>query len=112
MTPFIHQFGSDPRVKVGELFLSEHSILSPLTFMFVNAAKDNIPKERWNTTAVKIGSINEVAVPLLLPNKYSGYMFLLDKKNMIRWRSSGYPANDEIDVFLKLTQKLLDKQIK
>ena len=109
MLPFIEKYGDNPRVRVGELFLIEHSILSPLTFMFVNAAKDNIPKERWNTTAVKIGSINEVAVPLLLPNKYSGYMFLLDKKNMIRWRSSGYPAINEVDLFLQLTQKLLDK---
>ena len=112
MAPFLAAYGGNSRVRVGELFLSEHSILSPLTFMFVNAAKKNIPQERWSTTAVKIGNINEVAVPLLLPNKYSGYMFLLDKKNMIRWRSSGYPTGDEIETFLKLTQILLDKPMK
>lgn len=46
------------------------------------------------------------ASKLLLPNSYTGYVFLLDKQNRIRWQSCGKPSDKELQLLLNLTQEI------
>lgn len=51
--------------------------------------------------------LQEFASNLLLPNKYTGYVYLLDKNNKIRWRGSGNAEKYEIDNLFKITDELI-----
>ncbi len=51
-------------------------------------------------------------MPLLLPNKYSGYIYLLDRDNHIRWRGCGFATLDELEVLVEATRQLLGQQEK
>ena len=60
----------------------------------------------------------EIAVNLLLPNKYTGYVYLVDKYNRVRWRGCGLTltsggggdgevVQDEIQNLIRCTKELL-----
>lgn len=76
--------------------------------MFVSGAKSTVPEGRWESSAVKVGGVAEVTIPLLLPNIYTGYIFLLDRNNMIRWRASGFATLDELDTLVTIANTLLE----
>ena len=40
-------------------------------------------------TLLVFGGLMDLADHLRIPNKYTGYIFLLDKDNRVRWRASG-----------------------
>jgi len=59
---------------------------------------------------VSIICFQDFAAPLLLPNVYTGYAFLLDRHNKIRWRGSGQAHPEEVQILLEVTQELLDEK--
>ena len=52
----------------------------------------------------------DFAAPLLLPNVYTGYAYLLDRDNKIRWRGSGQALESEVEVLLQCTEELLKER--
>lgn len=46
------------------------------------------------------------ASKLLLPNSYTGYVFLVDKQNRIRWQSCGKATDKELQLLFNLTQEI------
>jgi len=44
---------------------------------------------------------------LLLPNVYTGYAFLLDRDNKIRWKASGLAQDHEVQSLMDCTDELL-----
>jgi hypothetical protein len=49
----------------------------------------------------------DFAAQLLLPNVFTGYAYLLDKDNKIRWRGSGQALESEVEALLRCTDELL-----
>jgi hypothetical protein len=47
------------------------------------------------------------AKALELPNKYTGYAFLLDKDNKVRWRGCGQADPHELDTLFKCAETLV-----
>lgn len=44
---------------------------------------------------------------LELPNKYTGYAYLLDRNGLVRWRGCGKPRVDELETLYDLAEKLI-----
>ena len=53
----------------------------------------------------------DFAAPLLLPNVYTGYAFLLDRNNKIRWKGSGQAHPEEVEALLRCTDELLAEKL-
>jgi ATPase complex subunit ATP10 len=54
--------------------------------------------------------LQDFAAQLLLPNVYTGYAYLLDKDNRVRWRGSGQALEGEVEVMLLCAQELLQER--
>ena len=52
----------------------------------------------------------DFAAQLLLPNVYTGYAYLLDRDNKVRWRGSGQATEQEIEAMLECTEQLLQER--
>jgi hypothetical protein len=44
----------------------------------------------------------------MLPKKYTGYSYLLDNQNRIRWRGCGMAQQEEVDAMLRCASELLN----
>jgi len=47
---------------------------------------------------------------LCLPNVYTGYAYLLDEKNRVRWHGCGEGTEEEVQGLLKCAQVLVNEQ--
>lgn len=54
--------------------------------------------------------IQDFAAQLLLPNVFTGYAYLLDKDNKIRWKGSGQALESEVETLLQCTDQLLQER--
>jgi hypothetical protein len=52
----------------------------------------------------------DFAAQLLLPNKYTGYVYLLDSNNLVRWKGSGKATDEELAVLVKCAKDLLKNE--
>jgi hypothetical protein len=52
----------------------------------------------------------EFAAALELPNKYTGYAYLLDRENRVRWRGSGQSQDGEVDTLIQCVEQLRAEQ--
>lgn len=50
--------------------------------------------------------MQDISADLDLPKKYSGYTFLLDKNNRIRWRACGQAKPEDIPNMLNCAKQL------
>lgn len=46
----------------------------------------------------------------MLPNKFTGYCFLVDEKNRIRWRGHGKASDGEIDILINCAKALINER--
>jgi ATP10 protein len=46
---------------------------------------------------------------LELPNKYTGYAYLLDQQNRVRWRGCGQAEEGEIQAMIKCAELLVEE---
>ena len=46
-------------------------------------------------TLLVFGGLKDLADKLHIPNKYTGYIFLLDEDNRVRWRGSGRMSEEK-----------------
>ena len=51
--------------------------------------------------------IQNFSKSLELPNKYTGYAYLLDKNNKVRWRGCGQAEPHELEILYKCTDQLV-----
>ena len=53
----------------------------------------------------------EFATKLLLPNKFTGYAYLIDKEGMVRWRGIGLAQEEDLESLYRCTKDLLKEDI-
>jgi len=102
--PFLEKTGG----RCVDMFFVEYGFLSFAQGMYIQSLRGQVPAERHADTVVKFGGIKDFAADLLLPNKYSGYAYLVDGEGYVRWRGSGAAREDEIDALVRATRALRD----
>ena len=65
-----------------------------------------MPKENHALTMLSFGNVAEFSAHLLLPNKFTGYVVVLDKDNKVRWRGCGAAEDEELQMMFECIEKL------
>lgn len=55
--------------------------------------------------------VQDLALQLSLPNIYTGYVYVLDRENKVRWKASGEPTQKEIKSIFEAFQQLQEESI-
>jgi hypothetical protein len=76
--------------------------------LFISNLRGGALPERHADTVVKFGGVRDFGADLLLPNKYTGYAFLLDGDGRVRWRASGQATEPELDGMVRAAKALRD----
>ena len=89
--PFIKEFPrvENPSVKMIEISFVEFGFLSLAKNVFISNLKTKVAESQQDLTLVSFGNLMRFASILELPNKYTGYAYLLDSQNRVRWRATG-----------------------
>lgn len=95
---------------VAEICFIEYGFLSMAKTVFASNIKKSIPDSQIHNTILSFGGVTDFAAQLLLPNKYTGYAYLLDKNDKIRWRGSGQATDEEVETLLKCAKQLLSEK--
>lgn len=104
--PFLDKYAGHPDVKALEITFVEYSFLQVMKGVFATNLKKRIPESQHARTQVTFGGVMNFATNLKLPNKFTGYSFLLDRENRIRWRACGV-AEENADLMLRAIEALL-----
>jgi hypothetical protein len=83
-----------------DLYFIEYSFMSFARSLFLSNLKKSIPSHRHAHSVMAFGGVKDFASELLLPNKYTGYAYLLDDHGRVRWKAAGQVENGEIDLLL------------
>jgi len=95
------------RIKCVEICIIEFSILSMVSGIFAKNISKNVLSQQSDSTFLKFGGLPNFAKSLNLENLSTGYAYLLDKDNKIRWRGSGMARGREVARLFELTEELL-----
>lgn len=120
--PFEAEFKDNKRVEIVEICLHDYGFLKYFRSSFIKNLKLEVPESNFQRTVLSFGNAYEVAVNLLLPNKYTGYVYLVDKYNRVRWRGCGLTLStpkgggeegvvqEEIESLVRCTRELLQEK--
>lgn len=95
-TPFLDKYHENPHVELIEICFVEHKFLSLLKGMFISGLKRKISSDRHANTGYVFGGVMDIAERMNLPNVFTGYAFLLDTDNKIRWQRCGEAEEGDI----------------
>lgn len=101
--------GVSASVPTLEICFVEYSFLSMAKSMFVSSIKEKVPEANHPLTALCFGGVMDFSAHLLLPNKFTGYLVVLDKNNRVRWRSCGQAEEGEVERMFKAIETLRDE---
>mmetsp|Transcript_30448 Transcript_30448/g.52134 ORF Transcript_30448/g.52134 Transcript_30448/m.52134 type:complete len:247 (-) Transcript_30448:68-808(-) len=94
-----------------EICFVEFGFLSMAKSLFASNIRGTVDPSQVNRTGMIFGGAKDFAAPLLLPNVYTGYAFLLDRNNKIRWKGSGQAHPEEVEALLRCTDELLAEKL-
>ena len=97
-------------VPVISLCFVEYGFLSLAKGAFLGNLKKEVDESRWDRTAFIFGGVMDFATRLLLPNKFTGYAYLIDDFGRVRWRGCGKAEEEDLEALYKCTQELLHEQ--
>mmetsp|Transcript_19694 Transcript_19694/g.19794 ORF Transcript_19694/g.19794 Transcript_19694/m.19794 type:complete len:236 (+) Transcript_19694:178-885(+) len=110
LDPFRERFqNNNEEIPSIEICFVEHSFLSWARSVFLSNLKTEISCCHYATTGLCFGGVWDFASSLRIPNKYTGYIFLLDSNNRIRWRACGSASTTDTDLLIKMTNALIDE---
>lgn len=99
------------KVPVVSLCFVEYGFLSMMKGAFIKGLKSQTDESRWARTGFVFGGVMEFATKLLLPNKFTGYAYLIDKEGMVRWRGIGLAQEEDLESLYRCTKDLLKEDI-
>ena len=110
LTPFLEKFGHGPKAQIPaiEICFVEYGFLSLTKNIFATNLKTQILPSQHDLTALSFGGVMDFAAALQLPNKYTGYVYLIDNNNRVRWRGCGQcNGADELERLYRIAGSLL-----
>ena len=110
LNPFLDKFGRGPSSPIPaiEICFVEYGFLSLTKNIFATNLKSQIDAAQHDLTALSFGGVMDFAAALQLPNKYTGYLVLLDGKNRVRWQGCGQcQGPNELAMLCRIAEELL-----
>jgi len=114
LEPFLQKFPSSEvsknKIAAVEICFIEYGFLAMAKTVFINSIKNNIADSQFNHTYLTFGGVTDFASQLSLPNVYTGYAYLLDEQNRVRWHGCGEATEEEVKTLLTCAQQLVEEQ--
>ena len=113
LDPFWERYGRGVSASVPslEICFVEHGFLSFARSIFTANIKEKVPEDNHSLTMLSFGNVADFSAHLLLPNKFTGYVVVLDKDNKVRWRGCGTAEQGELDVMFDCIERLKGEQV-
>ncbi|CAK0787681.1 hypothetical protein CVIRNUC_010903 [Coccomyxa viridis] len=114
--PFREAHGHRPDVRWYELSLVESVVMSfwPFKQMIIKSGAQQQQQSRTPEQAglqpqplFSFGDATEIRKALDMTNRLTGYVYLVDSKNRIRWSASGKASPDEAQAFIECSKELI-----
>jgi hypothetical protein len=108
LDPLWGKYGSGISASVPtlEICFVEYSFLSMAKGIFTSNIKEKVPEANHPLTTLCFGGVADFSAHLLLPNKFTGYVVVLDKNNRVRWRACGQAEQEEVELMFQAIEKL------
>jgi hypothetical protein len=101
LEPFSKAFETDTSVQFFEIpmLAGAWKLMSPI---IDGGMRSGIPKQKHGNVTTYYGNVNKYCELLGIEDKSDGYVFLLDRNGVIKWRSNGFATEEKL-------QELFDK---
>ena len=95
LEPFSKAFENDTSVQFFEIPMLARPwrLMSPI---IDGGMRSGIPKHKHGNVTTFYGNVNKYCELLSIEDKSDGYVFLLDKKGVIQWRSNGFSTKEKL----------------
>lgn len=102
LEPFSKAFENDTSVQFFEIpmLARQWILMSPI---IDGGMRSGIPKQKHGNVTTFYGDVNKYCELLSIKDKSDGYIFLLDQKGVIQWRSNGFATEEKL---LELIDKI------
>jgi len=107
--PALEAHADDPRLRFVQINLQESTMKYYVLSLFLGNLRNQIPKRDQPNYILSAHDFEYLYEPLLMVNKYCGYVFLLDPQQRIRWAGAGFATNAERDSLRLCLGVLLDR---
>jgi len=104
-------FGSDSRVLVYEIPMISGWTGRLMGGMIDAGMRSGIPAQRHPFVVTFYGKFQEYQDILEMDDLSSAYLFLLDRRGIIRWRKRGFSDVKSRDDLLDVTRSLLEEEV-
>jgi ATPase complex subunit ATP10 len=94
------------QIQMVEICFIETGIFSMAKNMMAKSVRNKVESNHLSNSYLKFGGIMDIAMRLSLPNIFTGYIFILDRDNRIRWKACGEPTEDEIRTAVAVIRSL------
>lgn len=110
-TPYRDAFASESidNVVTLEICFVDYVLLRWVKNILITTLQKEIPTEFHDRTGLAFGGVRDFAVAVGATNKYTGYVYLLDSQNRIRWRASGGSEPSDMETLLRCTKLLIQE---
>jgi hypothetical protein len=98
------------KIPIVNLCFVEYGFLSYIKGAFISGMKSQTPQEDWGRTAFVFGDSMGFAAKLLLPNKFTGYAYIIDEYGRVRWRGCGHATEEDLLGMYSCAEKLIKER--
>ncbi len=104
--PFEREFGGDEHFAIYELPMISQG-WKVLSWMIDSGMRGGIPTEKHDNVITFYGDYSDYQEALEMEDTQSAYVFLLDRKSIIRWRRQGYATPEAEKELIETARALL-----
>jgi hypothetical protein len=97
-------------IPVVSMCFVEYGFLSLAKGAFIKGLKGQVDPTRWERTGYVFGGVLDFATELLLPNKFTGYAYLIDSEGRVRWRGIGHAQEEDLQALQRCATALLEEE--
>ncbi|EJD51219.1 hypothetical protein AURDEDRAFT_99338 [Auricularia subglabra TFB-10046 SS5] len=108
--PALELHGSNPLFRFVQINLQESKMKYYVLSLFISNLRNTVPAHLQPSYMLSAQSFEYLRDPLLMENKYVGYVFLLDKRQRVRWAGCGFASPAERDALMRCAGVLLERE--
>ena len=104
--PFMGQFAEEDRARFYEIpmLAGKWKLLSGI---IDGGMRRGVPGDRHDHVSTFYGDVDRYCEQLQIGDKSDGYVFLLDRDGVIRWRSNGWATEEKLQALFEKTRTLM-----
>lgn len=108
--PALELHGRNPLFRYVQINLQESKMKYYVLSLFMSNLRNTVPAHLQPSYMLSAQSFEYLRAPLLMENQYVGYVFLLDRRQRVRWAGCGFASPAERDALMRCAGVLLERE--